>query len=267
MLTFKLIALILCLRSCSANISENVDEPPEKKSTTTLSSTTTGRPLTAKFVRPLVDVFGRRFISAIEAARHLQASQLTDEQLLVKKYQDFADDVTSSTSEIITSLMPIAIEALKDVEISDQCAVALIETTKAIKQQRTWALKMIDANGGIPSGLLSGAYADFGNYEQCLSVSASIDNDLDSLKDDVDEGREDSERVAFQGKYCLLTFGAQLSTSSPHERSPFIVEVGGGQTKPMMDFSVMFKNTSAEGTVRKFPSFACKRKFSHIQQT
>lgn len=94
-----------------------------------------------------------------------------------------------------------------------------------------------------------GTYADFGNFDQCLSVSASIDDDLSSLTDDVVEGREDSERVAFQGKYCLLTFGAQLSTASHHDRSTIIVGVGD-QTKPLMDFSAMFKNTSTEGTVR-----------------
>ena len=46
---------------------------------------------------------------------------------------------------------------------------------------------MWDSNGHIPSGLLSGTFTNFGDYDQCLQISTVIHNNT------------------IDGKYCFLT--------------------------------------------------------------
>ncbi|EDX06872.1 nose resistant to fluoxetine protein 6 [Drosophila simulans] len=52
-----------------------------------------------------------------------------------------------------------------------------------------WALKMIDAWGSIPSGLLTGNSYDLGNFDECLNIRKEI----------IDQKR------TIQGKYCFLS--------------------------------------------------------------
>ncbi len=47
---------------------------------------------------------------------------------------------------------------------------------------------MVDSNGHLPSGILSGSITDFGDYDQCIQI---------------DELIEESLRI--EGKYCFLT--------------------------------------------------------------
>jgi hypothetical protein len=75
---------------------------------------------------------------------------------------------------------------------------------------------MVDSNGNLPSGLLSGTTASFGSIQECLTVkrevnqqensksfSSEVESDkVDSLKKEREEGGGNS----FQGQYCLLSF-------------------------------------------------------------
>ena len=44
---------------------------------------------------------------------------------------------------------------------------------------------MVDANGHIPSGILSGTFTDLGDFDQCIAISSK------------------SDRI--EGKYCMIT--------------------------------------------------------------
>ncbi|KAH8385578.1 hypothetical protein KR200_000705 [Drosophila serrata] len=57
----------------------------------------------------------------------------------------------------------------------------------ALKAGKYWALKMIDAWGSIPPGILTGNVYDLGNFDECLSI-----------RKEVSLGR------TIRGKYCLL---------------------------------------------------------------
>ena len=46
---------------------------------------------------------------------------------------------------------------------------------------------MWDSNGHIPSGLLSGTFTNFGDYDQCLEIKTNDNN------------------IEIEGKYCFLT--------------------------------------------------------------
>ncbi|KAH8247743.1 hypothetical protein KR038_009248 [Drosophila bunnanda] len=58
----------------------------------------------------------------------------------------------------------------------------------ALKAGQYWALKMIDAWGSIPSGILTGNAYDLGNFDECLNI-----------KKEVSLGR------TIRGKYCFLS--------------------------------------------------------------
>ncbi|RZF47022.1 hypothetical protein LSTR_LSTR013813 [Laodelphax striatellus] len=48
----------------------------------------------------------------------------------------------------------------------------------AIENYKVWALKMLDASGKVPSGLLNGHYMDMGNYEECMNLAEEAPYDI-----------------------------------------------------------------------------------------
>ncbi|RZF47021.1 hypothetical protein LSTR_LSTR013812 [Laodelphax striatellus] len=47
-----------------------------------------------------------------------------------------------------------------------------------IENYEVWALKMLDASGKVPSGLLNGHYMDLGNYEECMNIADEAPYDI-----------------------------------------------------------------------------------------
>ncbi|KAH8238143.1 hypothetical protein KR032_000127, partial [Drosophila birchii] len=68
-----------------------------------------------------------------------------------------------------------------------QCLADFAVLTKDLAAFKTWALKMIDSWGTLPSGVLVGNWWDLGNFDECLGIDHA----------DATTGR----RV--QGKYCF----------------------------------------------------------------
>ncbi|KAH8278498.1 hypothetical protein KR018_004098, partial [Drosophila ironensis] len=104
------------------------------------------------------------------------------EQDLVRKYQN------------LKHLRPLGVEFAEHLEnVSDfypskQCAADLAYLIKGLSDGSYWALKMIDAWGSVPSGLLYGNFYDLGNFDECLKISQQVTGDL-----------------SIQGKYCFLS--------------------------------------------------------------
>ncbi|XP_017001494.2 nose resistant to fluoxetine protein 6 [Drosophila takahashii] len=69
-----------------------------------------------------------------------------------------------------------------------QCLSDMTALMAALQSGQYWALKMFDAWGSIPSGLLAGNMYDLGNFDECLGISKEII-----------PGR------TIQGKYCFLS--------------------------------------------------------------
>nr|XP_044251481.1 nose resistant to fluoxetine protein 6-like [Drosophila takahashii] len=100
----------------------------------------------------------------------------------------------------LKNLKPLGIEfadyfqnvTLNDLSLSDPRAptqedlLCLSDMTKlmlALQTGQYWALKMIDAWGSIPSGVLTGNSYDLGNFDECINI----------IKENI------------RGKYCFLT--------------------------------------------------------------
>lgn len=75
--------------------------------------------------------------------------------------------------------------------LSSPCRSAVLRWTRALKAGHFWAIQMLDAFEGIPTGLTNGLITSFGEYDLCLNV-----------KSDSTDASEESQVV--YGKYCLL---------------------------------------------------------------
>ncbi|KAH8347531.1 hypothetical protein KR059_012045, partial [Drosophila kikkawai] len=73
-------------------------------------------------------------------------------------------------------------------EGDQKCHSDIDKLATGLQSGQYWALKMIDAWGSIPSGLLTGNLYDLGNFDECLSVREEI-----------------NQTRTISGKYCFLT--------------------------------------------------------------
>ncbi|XP_017145314.1 nose resistant to fluoxetine protein 6-like [Drosophila miranda] len=67
------------------------------------------------------------------------------------------------------------------------CLADMAQFMQALTAGKLWALKMIDAWGSIPSGLLYGNIVNFGNFDECIKISKEI-----------------TSSHSINGKYCFL---------------------------------------------------------------
>ncbi|KAH8241178.1 hypothetical protein KR032_001437, partial [Drosophila birchii] len=95
------------------------------------------------------------------------------------EFADFFQNVTISNISQLDSRLPTEEDLL--------CLRDLTLFTNALSDGQMWALKMIDAWGSIPSGILTGNMYDLGNYDECLNINKDI-----------------SEGITIRGKYCFL---------------------------------------------------------------
>ncbi|KAH8382734.1 hypothetical protein KR009_004983 [Drosophila setifemur] len=68
------------------------------------------------------------------------------------------------------------------------CLKEMANFAMALSAGEFWALKMIDSWGYLPSGILTGNFYDFGNYDECLNIHKEI-----------------SDGNVIRGKYCFLS--------------------------------------------------------------
>ncbi|RWS15040.1 Nose resistant to fluoxetine protein 6-like protein [Dinothrombium tinctorium] len=90
-------------------------------------------------------------------------------------------------SELLKQLLPLALDFVYESNISASCSSSLLKTFVAIKEQKSWAIRMIDASGRFVPGILDGTITSLGSFDECLQIKSA-----------------DSE-VSFVGKYCLIT--------------------------------------------------------------
>ncbi|XP_033165923.1 nose resistant to fluoxetine protein 6 [Drosophila mauritiana] len=128
---------------------------------------------------------------------------------------ELTDPDVSKTYEYMGQLRPLGLEfaeffknvTLESLGVSDSklasaedelCLAELEAVMNGISLRETWALKMIDAWGFIPNGLLTGNLFDLGNFDECLSIKEVVGG----------------QRIT--GKYCfLLANSERIATCFP----------------------------------------------------
>nr|XP_037268672.1 uncharacterized protein LOC119160020 [Rhipicephalus microplus] len=94
--------------------------------------------------------------------------------------------------------MPIALRRkLLSADIAPECNAGLLRTTRAFQNLEPWALRLLDASGKFPTGLLQGSRVDLGAFDECLET----------------EVRDSYGDVITRAQYCNLLVYVENSTA------------------------------------------------------
>ncbi|XP_015907619.1 O-acyltransferase like protein-like [Parasteatoda tepidariorum] len=107
---------------------------------------------------------------------------------LEDKWMELEKTFRLYTDTIMKKALPLILRVQSQLNISSQCNGGLLQLVNGIRKLKSWAIKMVDANGRLPSGSLEGTLTDLGEYDQCLDV----------------EQPKRNKHVNIRGKYCTL---------------------------------------------------------------
>lgn len=85
-------------------------------------------------------------------------------------------------------------------KLSQDCQSSLVHIANSARRHRIWALRMLDSNGKLPSGLTYGRFAAAGDYEECIGTN------IDELVYPNGDVGSKPTHHKFHGKYCLIDF-------------------------------------------------------------
>ncbi|XP_075539820.1 nose resistant to fluoxetine protein 6-like [Dermacentor variabilis] len=95
--------------------------------------------------------------------------------------------------------MPVALRRrLLSADVTPECNVGLLRFMRAMQNLEPWALRLLDASGKFPSGLLQGSRVDLGAFDECLETEI-----YDTYGD-----------VLMRGQYCNLLVYNENSTAA-----------------------------------------------------
>ncbi|XP_050049866.2 nose resistant to fluoxetine protein 6-like [Dermacentor andersoni] len=82
---------------------------------------------------------------------------------VVKKVQAFV-------ASIMDKIPPDVTRKLLTAEVSPTCSIGLLKLVGAIRRVEPWALRLIDAMGKYPTGLMQATKADLGAFDECVET-------------------------------------------------------------------------------------------------
>ncbi|KAF8787761.1 Nose resistant to fluoxetine protein 6 like protein [Argiope bruennichi] len=92
------------------------------------------------------------------------------------------------TDSVMKKALPKFLRIHSQLNISSQCNAALLQMVSGLRNFKSWAVKMVDSSGRLPSGTFEGTLTDLGDYDQCLDI--------------VQPTR--GKHMNIQGQYCTL---------------------------------------------------------------
>ncbi|XP_077507646.1 uncharacterized protein LOC144118642 [Amblyomma americanum] len=102
--------------------------------------------------------------------------------------QSFEADMDEALSLLSKKVLPLVSEFVGSAELSGACTSSLIKFFLHLRLKEPWAVRMVTANGLVPTNLLEGSLVSLGGYEQCLKTRF----------------RGYEGEVLFKGRYCTL---------------------------------------------------------------
>ena len=131
-------------------------------------------------------------------------------QLMFRSFDLAYETMSSTILQQINQQTNIFDEVIS--RLQPECRRSIDHVRESVKKHRLWALRMVDSNGRLPSGVSYGRFSSPGDYEECLSVRVDERVYLSSPAE-----MAQSEHHKFHGKYCLLDFRLPLP-DRPHDR-------------------------------------------------
>ncbi|XP_070384860.1 nose resistant to fluoxetine protein 6-like [Dermacentor albipictus] len=104
-------------------------------------------------------------------------------------------------TSLFASVPPSLMRKLYGANIRQQCRLALLRTVAAFKKPEPWALRLFDATGKYPTGVLQVTRVDLGAFDECIET----------------EVRDGSGNVSSRGQYCNLQIQPKKDALGPKE--------------------------------------------------
>ncbi|CAG9772712.1 unnamed protein product [Ceutorhynchus assimilis] len=100
----------------------------------------------------------------------------------------FSHSIFESFSDVVNELDALQMYIPTLNSQNEKCKNHSLYYLDALKNLKIWASEMFDATGKIPSGILSGALHDLGNFDECVEIKVPYHRDK------------------FHGQYCMAQF-------------------------------------------------------------
>ncbi|XP_077544857.1 nose resistant to fluoxetine protein 6-like [Haemaphysalis longicornis] len=113
------------------------------------------------------------------------------------EFERYGNSMRKLIGEAIAKVPPDFIRKLQQAEVSTQCTLGLLKLVRGFKNLESWALRLFDASGKYPTGLLQGTRMDPGAFDECLETTV----------------RGDFGHVHSRGQYCNLLVYVKNSTA------------------------------------------------------
>ncbi|XP_037521567.1 nose resistant to fluoxetine protein 6 isoform X2 [Rhipicephalus sanguineus] len=99
------------------------------------------------------------------------------------------------------SVPPSLTRKLLAADLRPECSLALLRTVTALKKLEPWVLRLLDATGKYPTGVLQFSRADIGAFDECLET----------------EVQDAYGNVVSHGQYCGLLFNLKRDSIGEEE--------------------------------------------------
>lgn len=87
-----------------------------------------------------------------------------------KPDEGFVKKVQAFFASMMDKISPEMTRNLLTAEVSPTCSIGLLKLVGAIRRAEPWALRLIDAMGKYPTGLMQATKADLGAFDECLET-------------------------------------------------------------------------------------------------
>ncbi|RWS15297.1 Nose resistant to fluoxetine protein 6-like protein, partial [Dinothrombium tinctorium] len=120
------------------------------------------------------------------------------------EFMDYIEELIKSTKgkleELLETHLPRLLRMSTSITLSPRCTYDMVRVLFGIRELKPWAIKLLDASGKLPDGILYGSFTSLGSYDECLEIKL-----LDSNESDADNETEIS-----RGQYCGLNIAPFL---------------------------------------------------------
>ncbi|GIY09310.1 nose resistant to fluoxetine protein 6 [Caerostris extrusa] len=115
----------------------------------------------------------------------------------VETFEELEKRLKSNVGSLVRRVLPVLMKGSSDAQVSGQCSASIIKVIGGLRQLKEWAMRLIDATGKLPPGILEGTSLSMGDFDECLDIKVG-------KRDEIPE--KHTRRLFFSGKYCLLEF-------------------------------------------------------------
>ncbi|XP_076316315.1 nose resistant to fluoxetine protein 6-like [Tachypleus tridentatus] len=117
----------------------------------------------------------------------------TQKPAIQKQWKKTEKIFKDTARNIVRRLLPFIIRSGSDINISSACLGSGLKFLNGIQRLKEWAIRMVDAAGKPPGGILTGTLTGFGSYDECVNIVAS-----------------QNQKELFRGSYCTVDFRPSL---------------------------------------------------------